>query len=1341
MDPAPSPAPQPAPEQGGDNPAAPPHSAPNTAPTKSTEPGESDKQSPDPASRSSDSPSKNEKDAAGGIENKPEKPSNGIDNSETNPEAAKDADDGDENPSVAGGNRTDNIYANTANIFNNIKQEFHNSSTTPASEVDQTFFNLPREVIQKITAVFVPPENYDFDQQVRPRLGQERIYVVAGDSNSGRFPCAIHTANRIRDLDGLEDADYVTVLSGREKIRPSELFLSSPPKEKTFYILRASSLDKSGIKELGPVEMGHMRDLLKKAQSFLFLCAPSDLQHCDIDCLSIKPPDIRKVLSGHLDYYGKGKGPRVVRSAIIEKAELLAEKLETQFEWPRQVDFFCNRLARLSADAGEEEILELAKNITRSHRESAAMWFTQLAPNDRLYAMLVVLFERLQMHELDGLYVRLVAKLHGKGFESLRDPMEASASSVCERLGLKVDPEGRRRVFDNNAYQNEVEEQLKDYHDSLVFLGDELATMLLESDQQDSNSFRNSLAKVIGRLGSSRRPWLIEQVTRLASHSDGFLPKLAPVVLASFAGTGPKAFMAAIRQLRSWTDSGIGEAKQLAIDSLSQVYSAFHLRGTHAQSNTLDDPLSEFHKLVSEMFNRLDHFSHDYKNARYERLVNDFSANLHIPLRQSQLHQQVVRRLNADLDEMTLAAVRSFIFSLCHIAHTDPEQFVGLITDWWRKEPYDAQAREISLVVVSYLFRSEDQKHAPVPIKRQLEWLTLLSCGLASYLEAEGDDEESALLVTAILNGSLVWIRSELGRSWVEQKLLEIVHALSGDELRAFLDFFSETWMATNQTPALEFGADLCAHIFLLLGGPCRSPDTPPTILVTDGLEDTKVNRGYSRQVASWLPLNTPTTLLIPGRLEGTSSSQNWIDERDSSPDERPRIIVPPLERIVTRQDPTRILIDCQSTPIDQNDLTPLPSPWELITLHNGEEPAADDEDEESAENEEKEAPIRRWLERVQSMPTCAEHTVVSTSEASAQTPDLLTDRDTEGWLQHFELAREIRTANTDLKRILQSFNTLPPKQVLTYATQLESLQGEGAAAQKTATYAIYRGILRHLVNAPPPPAGESAEPMLKLLRALPHLSMEDYQLTFQWIGHWNRQSDWQARFVNKETGGSNALFEFAREIPTSTARRVQEHLAEWMHPDTSECSADQVELYNELNKRLNRHASDSLPELLDSKAYGIICIDSIPAPNSEASDHTGQIAPDLVSLLNENHETDLATIVYQIGHSSPLAVRAEKIPIREDNETDSKNLPGLIGPILENFCDKPVAFIVIISDDNFIDQQDWGDNSVAKRVFLFRPNSQRPTPFQTIRRPSQVEGSGQWIYRFLEKKLPELWP
>lgn len=449
-----------------------------------------------------------------------------------------------------------------------------------------------RKDARKEDQLFVAPRDYQrFVDEIREDTGKH-ILIVAGKESSGKLMTAFHLARHTWENKELEYYRFRaqgnrTLLDiwADENLPENAVILFDEVfnKEQTalddltnrYVHLNERLAAKNNIWFIFTVLEGPILDRLRDTGSF--------------PILSTAPVDRRQVLEKLIDYH-------FPEDSHFEKQR--ARLLSVEGELPSPA-----RLSQLfETQSNLDVIYQGLSQKEEQPQEAPEDWFSQLTPmNYQLYALLAVLFDRLDIPTLEEIYTLAVHALRRQGMDGpdeFIDPRRIRTNLMHTWLGIQV--RYNMLEFRNRSYRQYVEAQVEHYQRLLWSLIDpddpstfeglvglirhlsEIDAQLMSRGEKNertatsldpSRQLRYAIAVMIARVGVYHQTKLYMLLEKLVQDESALVALTAAQVLAEIARRGGH-FDYIERVLRTWIYSGRFTQMWAAAPGIAFIYNA-----------------------------------------------------------------------------------------------------------------------------------------------------------------------------------------------------------------------------------------------------------------------------------------------------------------------------------------------------------------------------------------------------------------------------------------------------------------------------------------------------------------------------------------------------------------------------------------------------------------------------------------------------------------------------------------------------------------------------------------------------------------------------------------------
>lgn len=1263
-----------------------------------------------------------------------------------------------------------NAKAVDANNFIAIGQLINQRGTVKEDEGDRLLLHpLPLELRKKIKAVFVPPVRYEhFIEDIREKgtVEQERLFIVWGPENAGKFTCAVQVA---LDLLGTEAIESVNIQLYRRTSRDSLSLLAlanhSDLQENTVYILQDAFANNVELVEFSASYLSVINRGLQKRKAHLILTTEEipQLDSLAVPRLSavLDKEGLARVLKNHLERYGSYAEQVHVSQTLIELVKEHMETLLNEFQTPSQIDRFCHELSRLSIDADKEALLALAKRVLAADHISARLWFQELEQdNARLYAMLVVLFPGVTRFTLDELYTRAVKRLRQDGVSNLSDPREIGLDDMLDLIQASETEEGRIS-FENQLLEQEANRQLRNHHHLLWSLIDYFLKLIVELKAPEHWEIRRDLGAAIGRLGIYHPHKLRKTLYQLANHESGGVVAAAGYALDAVSRSHLQKRSFVIEILREWVQSGDQDLMWAVGVSFWRVYGSFAELTTTDNKN---DDLEGLWAILTKFGKTFNEFNDDTKRLALARA-------LEIELEQEDVHlnrnidRKIARRMQEYLQRFAFSNLQSILHAIRQISQEHGEDVVKCVIDWLQAEP-GSNLHVLGQTTCYQLF-TESARASLLVQERYAPLLKLVHPALSIKVSFPEEEENIARLFQSMFVTLRNWL--DVSNEWQEQiyeTLLMIVNradSLVANRLRAYL---SDIWVDSSSQLARKIGQSLLARSYLIDGMPTMVPGTICGAVALDASKEAQRNqisarlgrRIYSRfesQIEIYvLQMGIKKAVVVPG--QSVSSSLLQMDHS------HPRLLYSPFHYLKECCPAVNFLmVTTWGKIVDLEDIKDAgwSSPLILVCSDNSVECDWETYQSVSFDPQHIHDPkgMDETLTAVETLISAHIAQAVASLEAAdwidalsryfeddaLQLDFFISKLDT--WIRELDLlssnreqidtARKILSvilwlATIDLKRCVELLLSWIYR-------EKEEMFMRMAVTGSSALYRLYGEVV-------PPPSVPEYEVLLTLL---PHLSHTAYRwdilrVVLHAVRKWSVQSEWTDRLSMQPDGSPGELLELIDNVPTQKAQELLSTLDKWttQKGNKTETIPKSVQKLGErLRLRVALGQQQALPELADGHVYGLIVVDT-SEPNRQMREQFTEIALKVIKRFNKLDYQMLHLLVYRIGQSFPIAGSGDE-PVRAIFLPPGfGRRPSLINPILELHQYEQVAFLLLLANQPALDEEDWCHTHWNERVMVY---SQIESPawakkFTCFAWQQSLEDATNVIVQNLSKKLGE---
>jgi len=563
----------------------------------------------DPNTADGTSPQDNEEDSEASAEKPDETPSDG----------AADKDGATPDPVEQAQETRRQFDENLNEATEQVDQDQKNQERARTAEFERRRISISRidkADLERVSRLYVKPSTYAtfaaevFTQDLkRLKSKNARIWLVVGTSRSGRVMTAIHLALDLKELEKVDRAESVWIYTDSDRtLQDIAAERNLPPKS---VIIFENVFDRGRMSPdalLSQVSSLNT-DLKQRQVHFIFTVPNKDESFPFQDLVGRYPifyaaqPDLIEVFNRLVDSYFD----EMYYPEENKRLKALSSNVSA-FQAPRRAADIDYGFRLHGADAADLEAWLLGKEYQVS--QATRNWFEKLPNfNYKLYALLVVLFEGLDLVWLDQIYEASVAQLRGMGMDGddqFIDPRRIGRHALESTLQLRR--RGNQIDFIDDIYRSEVQRQIENNQrllwtlvDSFIEVvktmnqsfidtrkqhsklhrrkaaqDDPLLRRRLNAAAQDMDNIRHLrdvIATALANLGVFHVERLRDKLDELAASDQAFVVLTASGILAHVARQGDHHDMV-IDVLSDWVRRGDFDSMWAAAASISRVYEA-----------------------------------------------------------------------------------------------------------------------------------------------------------------------------------------------------------------------------------------------------------------------------------------------------------------------------------------------------------------------------------------------------------------------------------------------------------------------------------------------------------------------------------------------------------------------------------------------------------------------------------------------------------------------------------------------------------------------------------------------------------------------------------------------
>jgi hypothetical protein len=793
----------------------------------------------------------------------------------------------------------------------------------PKQDEEQPPVFVPFEINQwrSIEDVYVAPHTLnpilDAFHDAPPRL-----LIVAGPRRSGRGATAVHLGIRLMKTQGTMTALclYDRRPDERRSLRDAVDWLRRSEQHTlpTAYILE--NAEPGVIAHAAQYRITLGRAL---AESEAFFILTTDMPPDEVKALGLPvfnavltPEQIAAVYDRHLARYAAGDGERFAMDPALavrlaqtsadepgDAAVTLRERVITALGGragdgdvarppapdvpkPALIRQFFDALAGEPLTGVPEEdarIEAVARRIGSFRYEPPRAWWARLNANERLFAMLVYLFQGFPRLPFNSIYSVTVGLLREAGVTTLRDAREFGLTDLLEAAHA-VETKTRTLRFEHDTFRAESGYQVANFYHQLWPLVDPLVTVV-KAQFKDPASWplREIIGNAIGRLGIHTPIELTAVLDGLVEDQNGSVVNLTGYALAEIARLGVEHYPFVLDEtLKRWANTRKYDPMWAAAAGWWLVYD------TLAEAAASPDDvvrakgqaaLTAVHDGLTALARVHDVFEHNYFEAQVKTFLLKYAEDMKAMVERNQagqsnvleqlilrieslktpeqMLQQARERLRAQLGGNVRSAITHAVLKI-HLRHAG--HIVPVVASWLSTAPAEdrsAALRLVGLEVAARLFRENTDDALQLEEARHKPLLSLIGPFLFAAEQAGGRMDDVRTLVRGLLSwlrayDALVVLQSEEARAadavgsghagdagartdWrdeVHRALLHAVNRASQSGRVLVRTALSDLWLSSDFAPARTIGQAIIARSLVMDGEPLMLPGGQRGLLV-----------------------------------------------------------------------------------------------------------------------------------------------------------------------------------------------------------------------------------------------------------------------------------------------------------------------------------------------------------------------------------------------------------------------------------------------------------------------------------------------------------------------------
>lgn len=1042
-----------------------------------------------------------------------------------------------------------------------------------------------------------------------------------------------------------------------------------------------------------------LRDMLRATDSYLILTAGprgQALRSAGLPVISTHfwrdkvrhSRFLQAILESHLDYY-ESLDERAAQ--LREQVDQLRERLLGALRRPKAIDQFCAELRWLPAGARAEEIAALADQLGHLSPGAAREWFQGLGDNERLYAMLVALFEGVDRLRLDDLYAAAVSHLRQGGVGQLCDPRAIGLAELRNRARVQIAATGGLQ-FNHDALAREARAQIASYHPALWSVCEQVLVPLVLQAPGPAAPSRESLGVAVGRVGMYHWRRLDPVLDSLADHDDGAVAATVGHILDGVARADPASAPRVAEKIASWARSRAPYRMWAASASIWRVYGGIAAAAADPQARHAVDALAKLRASLSEIAARPHSFDKPTVEQA-ERRVAALAAEAEARADGAQVEEERDRLLTAELQRLEAEQIEAITYALAQIARHSVADVVALVRAWL-EDPPDSKQHWVGTIAALRLMEVPDGVGPPALSVERHELLLDL---VAPMLDA---DERAIRVLLGTLRR---WALADGWATRIGDRLHRLLARAPGQQRRLLAELLCELW--TYAEPAAVTIAHRVAGRSRLIDGWPVDVAGDSAVILVDQARPTGRQRAFGVRLAHTVAGHLAAVTPVAVRALGLAG------RHDFEPGElvaAPRLGLPALEAAGGPGGGLALIL-AWGPVLDLEDLghgrwagralltalgpelpcppgvTPVPLPARRTSGQAAEQIV--------------DAGLARLAQGMAARDAAAWWRTVAPALGLARpdAPAILARL--KAWVA--ELDRPPASPDADpLRAIIATVCWLSAANLNVCVTLLVALLHGADERERLAGGAAARALLRLYgsAEAPPPPATHAG--LLRLLAPLAPQGLPGVEAALFAARRWARDPAWADRLLDPPGGGPPELLQMIDALGAADRVALGPLLERWGEPLSGEAAgpmpAPAALVREALALQLGRGPAAALPPLAPGQGYGLLVLAS-------SARRRAAVAREAARAIMLRHGGATVPVILRLGRSAPLGC----LVAGDDPDAlalDPQGDPApLLGPLLERARPEQVRFVVLIGEAAPLDEADWEATTWAGRLYVYR--------------------------------------
>jgi len=692
-------------------------------------------------------------------------------------------------------------------------------------------FTAPNALLERAREVFVPPVGLSAQRENELLASSGRIFAVYGAQFSGKLTTCLHLAMTLR-----------------EKVKARKILFYRHPLEGSIPLVHHAQTislpDYAVVIPEEPLEDEvagmdrwdlSLHSILEERKSYLLLRTDDPIRFVDrrVTWIDSRVEDLETVFAKHLAYYLRQRFGDRNSEAIdfVQQWKSRWTDVSDLLEYPSQVDRFCSLLVEQKIDIKREDLRLIAIDAAWPPAVAPGEtleWFRKLKPNQRLFALLLSLFQGLPRDLVEEIYVKSVICLRDDGVANLQDPRELSFRDLLEAVkasekglvGDQAEEEGGGDggiLFDRRLFGEVALLEVENHLPLLRSLRDPFIKMIERYSEAEYWQVRKALAEALGRIGAWRFDELFAIVDQLVRSPFLGAQVMAGSVLGLAFGSDPHVLLARGRKLDAWIESGDPEQMFIAGTALWRVFDSFSSRTKSEGGFASEEKIQcALFRILLKLVERAGRFSEEAR-AKAMRIAKETSGN-------SRLAEHRFHEIIWGWRQKNIASVA---YALRMIARVAPAVVVRHIKTWNQEKERTNNLRIALSLATEQIFLQEAAGRG-LPAMDRLNHLVELVKFIFSSLT------EHRRAVVPMMRALANWCRETEARKCVERHLLEIANGADRAASQALRVAIAEHWLEETDPEVQKLGKALISRSVAVEGFPSELPGVNRCLLLVD---------------------------------------------------------------------------------------------------------------------------------------------------------------------------------------------------------------------------------------------------------------------------------------------------------------------------------------------------------------------------------------------------------------------------------------------------------------------------------------------------------------------------